>query len=174
MEEVEPEGRKGTPEIGGKFRIGQILEREIAEGSVVFREQCQVMAVRAVGANGSIAVVTSAARAAKTLQLLTEAQVDWSENASGLNWHPIKTFITDESMQALAESLFHTASKLDELEGSFERLAEKHDQLVKYAKELYDTVLALQSRVDGLTSPQVPAPEPPKPEQPKAPTKSGK
>lgn len=169
MEEVESEGRKGTPEIGGKFRMGQILEREIAEGSVVFREQCQVVAVRAVGANSSVAVVTSAARAPKTLQLLTEAQVDWSENASGLNWHPIKTLITEESVQALAESLFHTASELDELKGTVERLIEKHDLTVKYAKELCDKILALQGRVDELTSS-----EPLKPEPPKAPTKSGK
>lgn len=169
MEEVEPGGRKVAPEISGKFRIGQILEREIAEGSVVFREQCQVMAVRAAGTNGSIAVVTSAARAPKTLQLLTEAQVDWSENASGLNWHPIKALITDESVQALAESLFHTASKLDELESNFDQLVEKHDLTVKYAKELYDKILALQGRVDELTSSESSKPEPPK-----APAKSGK
>lgn len=173
MEEVEPGGRKVAPEISGKFRIGQILEREIAEGSVVFREQCQVMAVRAAGTNGSIAVVTSAARAPKTLQLLTEAQVDWSENASGLNWHPIKTLITEESVQALAESLFHTASELEQFQARVEEVEGRHTKLVKHASDLHDMILALQGRVDGLTTPasERPAKDP---EQPKAPAKGGK
>lgn len=168
-----PEERKAAPEIGGKFRIGQILEREIAEGSVTFREQCQVIAVRAVGADGSIATVTSTVRAAKTLQLLTEVQVDWSENASGLNWHPVKSLTSEESVQALAESLFQTASELEQLQARVEEVEGRHTKLVKHASDLHDMILKLQGRVDGLTTPASERPVK-DPEPPKAPAKAAK
>ena len=167
-----PEERKVAPEIGGKFRIGQILEREIAEGSVTFREQCLVIAVRAVGTDGSIATVTSTVRAAKTLQLLTETQVDW-EDANGLNWHPVKSLTSEESVQALAESLFQTASELEQLQARVEEVEGRHTKLVKPASDLHDMILKLQGRVDGLTTPasERPAKDP---EPPKAPAKAAK
>ena len=155
-----PEDRKVAPEIGGKFRIGQILEREIAEGSVTFREQCLVIAVRAVGADNSVASVTSTVRSAKTLQLLTEAQVDWSETPSGLNWHPVKSLTSEESIQALAESVFQQATELEQLQARVEEVEGRHTKLVKHASDLHDMILALQGRVDSLNESPHPAKEP--------------
>lgn len=148
-----PEDRKVAPEIGGKFRIGQILEREIAEGSVTFREQCLVVAVRAVGADNSVASVTSTVRAARTLQLLTEPMVDWSENPSGLNWHPVKSLTSEESIQALAESVFQQATELEELQDKYKKISEQMLNATLSYSELHDLVLKLQGRVDGLTTP---------------------
>lgn len=166
MAAVEVEGRKVAPEINGKFHIGQIFERIITEGSSTFREQCLVIAVRAAGAQ-TVSTVTSTVRAAKTLQLLTEAQVDWSEEPSGLNWHPVHSFALTESVQTLAESLYQLATEQEDLRSRVVELEAKNAQYLEHVlrveggeakrletlEDVRDALLKLQGRVDGLSTP---------------------